>query len=101
MRIGLVRHFKVKQDMPEQLWVSPSELQAWLDAYDQAEVEIKETDLGGIEWKVCYTSTMPRAVTTAQSIYKGQNAITFTDRLVEVTEPVNLPPWQAYASNLA
>ncbi len=71
MRIGIVRHFKVKLAYPEQRLVSAAEVNEWFDRYDRAEVEMQEAELGGLHWEVCYTSDMPRAVRTAKSIYHG------------------------------
>lgn len=70
MKVGLVRHFKVKMGMPKGL-VGPDEFVKWFDAYDAAEVEIGEVDLGGVEWKRCYASDLPRALQTAETIYPG------------------------------
>ncbi|MDF2963541.1 MAG: hypothetical protein K0S39_5276, partial [Paenibacillus sp.] len=41
------------------------------DEYDVFEVEVGETDLCGLDWKRCYASHLSRAVTTAETIYKG------------------------------
>jgi broad specificity phosphatase PhoE len=71
MKIGLVRHFKVKQQFPEKVFISTKEINQWLDDYDKADIEIAEVDLCGIDWKICYSSDLPRAVKTAESIYNG------------------------------
>lgn len=70
MKIGLVRHFRVKKDFPTKL-VTPSEVTQWLDEYEHTDVEIATTDLGGIDWKRCFASDLPRAAKTAETIYDG------------------------------
>lgn len=86
MKIGLVRHFKVKQGLPEKRWLTARELTEWFQQYDESDVEYQETDLGGIEWSRCFASDMPRAVKTAKSIYGGE--ITLMSELREVPHPV-------------
>jgi broad specificity phosphatase PhoE len=71
MKIGLVRHFKVLQKFPEKAFISTEELNQWLTEYDKADVEIASVDLFGIDWQKCYSSDLPRAVKTAESIYFG------------------------------
>lgn len=72
MRIGLVRHFKVKQAYPGKFLLTKSEVIKWFDGYESAEVESKEVDLYGINWKHCYASPLNRAVKTAGRIYDGE-----------------------------
>ncbi|OXS68937.1 phosphoglycerate mutase [Priestia filamentosa] len=71
MKIGLVRHFKVNHPYPTKR-VKRSELQKWLKGYDEADIEKKDIDLLGIEWTSCFVSDLPRALTTAKSIYNGE-----------------------------
>ncbi|QRG70258.1 histidine phosphatase family protein [Brevibacillus choshinensis] len=85
MKIGLVRHFKVKQEFPKGV-LSGRELREWFEAYDLAEIEKGETDLHNIEWDHCFASEMPRAMQTAQNIFKGP--IRMMAELVEVPAPV-------------
>lgn len=68
MKVGLVRHFKVRQAYPRGR-VSAREVEQWFRKYDEADIEEGQTDLGGIAWHRCYSSDMPRAVRTAESIY--------------------------------
>lgn len=82
MKIGLVRHFKVKNSVPEKTWVNPAELSKWFEDYDLSDIEIGETDLQSIEWEKCYTSDMSRAEKTAYAIYQGN--IIISDKLREV-----------------
>ncbi|UOE59021.1 histidine phosphatase family protein [Priestia filamentosa] len=71
MKIGLVRHFKVNHPYPTKR-VERIELQQWLKGYDEADIEKKDIDLLGIEWTCCFVSDLPRALTTAKSIYNGE-----------------------------
>jgi len=71
MKIGLVRHFKVKQPFPTGMRISAEDIAEWFRTYDEAEVEEGSTDLGGVEWKACYASDLPRAIYTAEKIYGG------------------------------
>ncbi len=68
MKVGLVRHFKVKQAYPSGR-VSAREVEQWFRKYDEADIEEGQADLGGIEWSRCYSSDMTRAVRTAEIIY--------------------------------
>lgn len=68
MKVGLVRHFKVKQAYPSGR-VSARDVEQWFREYDEADIEEGQTDLGGIEWSRCYSSDMARAVRTAEIIY--------------------------------
>lgn len=80
MKIGLVRHFKVKADYPESL--SSREYVDWLKLYDRLDVKEIEVDLREIDWNKCYSSSLPRAYKTARTIYDGE--ITRSDKIVEV-----------------
>ncbi|MFC3885142.1 histidine phosphatase family protein [Bacillus songklensis] len=71
MKIGLVRHFKVKRGYPEKRFVTQKELFQWLDEYEASDIEVGETSLGSIEWKRCFASDLPRAAKTAETIYDG------------------------------
>ncbi|MFC7440427.1 histidine phosphatase family protein [Laceyella putida] len=72
MKIGLVRHFKVKKGYPENTWVTQKELIKWLEEYDVADIEEGEVDLKGVAWKRCFASDLPRAEKTARKIYDGK-----------------------------
>ncbi|MFC5403227.1 histidine phosphatase family protein [Cohnella soli] len=71
MKIGLVRHFKVKQAYPFGRSLSACEVDQWFRDYDEADIEEGSTDLGGIEWDCCYASDLPRAIRTAEKIHVG------------------------------
>jgi broad specificity phosphatase PhoE len=72
MKIGLVRHFKVNHAFPEKWFLSKAEIEAWFEGYASAEVIPSETDLGGVEWQKCFSSSLSRALDTAKYIYKGE-----------------------------
>jgi broad specificity phosphatase PhoE len=84
MRIGLVRHYKVKHGFPRG-FLSPDELMTWFRDYDESDVEMTGTDLQGINWSRCYVSSMDRAVKTARHLYEGP--IEITESLREVSYP--------------
>ncbi|MCX7711428.1 MAG: histidine phosphatase family protein [Clostridia bacterium] len=71
MKVGLVRHFRVLKDLPDKKWVTSREIAQWFEEYDTADIEIGEVDLFGVDWQQCYSSDLPRAVGTAQTIYQG------------------------------
>lgn len=81
MKIGLVRHFKVKRGYPNKV-VSSDDLMKWLDEYEASEVEECEIDVGGIEWKKCYSSDLTRAKITAEKAFSGN--IIYLEELREV-----------------
>jgi broad specificity phosphatase PhoE len=72
MKIGLVRHFKVDIAYPEKGLLNKAEIEAWFAAYASADVQYGSIDLGGVEWKKCFSSSMLRAYHTAKHIYKGE-----------------------------
>ncbi|MFC2136383.1 histidine phosphatase family protein [Bacteroidota bacterium] len=82
MTIGLVRHFKVDIEISKRFY-TPAQFNAKMDEYDASPVIPQEVNLNGIDWEVCYSSTIPRAQTTAAAIYKGETIK--TDLLKEVT----------------
>lgn len=81
MKIGLVRHFKVKHKFPERMLLTAAEVLQWLEAYEAAEVAPKTVDLCGVEWKRCISSPLHRAAKTANTIFAGE--ITQSDDLKE------------------
>ena len=79
MKIGLVRHFKVNHPFPGRSWLPKSDVIKWFEEYDNTEdIQYKDVDLHGADWKRCYSSKMIRAVNTASHIYRGE--------IVKVTE---------------
>lgn len=73
MKIGLVRHFKVKHPFPKKTLLSKSEVINWFNEYDNnINIEYKKVDLLQINWERCYSSPMIRALKTASHIYPGE-----------------------------
>lgn len=70
MRIGLLRHFPVEQAFPSG-WRTSAELQEWQRTYDLAPTRVGEFDLGGVAWRVCLASDLPRARITAATVFPG------------------------------
>lgn len=70
MKIGIVRHFKVDIKMPRV--ASSEEYSMLVKKYSQSPVIKNEVDLKNIKWGKCYSSTMTRAITTAEAIFKGE-----------------------------
>jgi broad specificity phosphatase PhoE len=81
VKVGLVRHFKVKRGYPNKI-VSGEELLQWMMEYDASDVEENEIDLCNVEWKGCYSSTLPRAKVTAKTTFNGD--IVYLEELREV-----------------
>lgn len=70
MKIGIVRHFKVDIKIPR--LANSEEYYKIVKKYSEAPVIENKVDLKGIEWTKCYSSTMQRAITTAEAIFKGE-----------------------------
>jgi broad specificity phosphatase PhoE len=81
MKIGLVRHFKVNFP-PQKMLMNSEDFKRSMEDYDSSPVETKKINLNPDEWDICYSSTMPRAITTAKAIYQGE--IIITDDIREV-----------------
>lgn len=79
MRIGLVRHFKV--DLYRKVFMTSKEYNEHMRNYDLSPVIANELVVDE-KWDKCYCSSMPRAMTTAKTIYHGE--IVITDKLVEI-----------------
>lgn len=96
MRIGLLRHFPVTESLPAG-WKTAAELLAWRDRYELAHTPVGQFDLGGIEWKACICSDLPRACITAGAVFPGE--IERTELLREAqfaalpTGTLRLPIW--------
>ena len=71
MRIGLLRHFPVAQNLPRG-WKTAADLQSWRERYDMAETSVGPFDLGGIAWQTCISSDLPRASITAATVFCGE-----------------------------
>ncbi|MBL9128700.1 MAG: histidine phosphatase family protein [Verrucomicrobiales bacterium] len=70
VHVGLVRHFPVRQNFPTG-WRTTQELAEWYRSYDLAETHPIPCDLGGIAWRVCLCSDLPRARVTAEALFRG------------------------------
>lgn len=79
MRIGLVRHFRV--DIKRKRFMTAKEYDEHTYNYDLAPVLSNELVVDEY-WDRCYCSSLPRAITTAKTIYHGE--IIITDKLVEI-----------------
>ena len=72
MKVGLVRHFRVRKPFPSGTLGTQAELMRWFDEFDVADVEYGKVEMAGIQWDSCYSSDLPRAVKTAETIYQGE-----------------------------
>ena len=84
MKIGLLRHFKV--NCPHQKMMTSEEFREWSNRYEHSNIIKNQVDMHGISWDICYSSDIPRAVTTAKEVYNGN--IHFDKLLREV---INAP----------
>ncbi len=81
MKVGLVRHFKVKRGYPNKI-ITSDELMKWVDEYDASDVVENEIDLGDIDWNKCYSSDLSRAAKTAKKAFNGE--IVYLEELREI-----------------
>lgn len=82
MKIGLVRHFKVRHTYPKTFLVGYAELLKWFEHYNAADIEYRDVRPGGVTWEKCYSSSLPRALKTAECLFSGD--IIRRDDLVEL-----------------
>ncbi|MCB9208001.1 MAG: histidine phosphatase family protein [Ignavibacteriales bacterium] len=80
MKLGLIRHFKVIQN--EKTFLSSREFANAMNKYDSSPVKKNGLQINTNDWEICYCSSLPRAVTTAETIYDGE--IIKTDLIKEV-----------------
>ena len=80
MKLGLVRHFKVITN--ENTFLTSKEFAKAMENYDVAPVEPNGLKINPDDWDICYCSTLPRAVTTAEKVYDDK--IIKSDLLIEV-----------------
>ena len=70
MKIGLVRHYAVKQPFLKGL-AKQSEVLDWFKEYDNSrDLDIVPVEITG-DWEVCYSSMLPRAIITAEILYNN------------------------------
>ena len=95
MNIGLIRHFKV--DLHKKKFMTSKEFKEWEENYNKSDVIRKDVELMGIKWDKCYSSTLIRAMITAQHVYKDN--IVHNDLIREtIIDPIfhidiKLPYW--------
>ena len=70
MKIGLIRHFKVNYH--KKLFMTSKQFKQWEENYNTSEVIKNDVELMGIKWDKCYSSTLIRAIITAQNVYKDE-----------------------------
>lgn len=87
MKLGLVRHYKVITN--GKYILTSKEFEQVMFNYDVAPVRKNGLKINSDDWDICYCSTLPRAITTAESIYDKE--IIKTDLLVEV--PIRSFAW--------
>jgi len=75
MKIGLIRHFKVKKAFPKKFLIGFSELKKWFDEYELAEIEFQRLDSEKTKWDICYCSPTQRTIKTATSLYDNKPII--------------------------
>jgi broad specificity phosphatase PhoE len=96
MRIGLVRHFPVKQPIISG-WKTAAEIHAWRQHYDASPAVIGQCDIGSCNWAECLSSDLERTVSTAKAIYSGEFQRTPLLREPELaqfsTGSLRLPMW--------
>jgi len=81
MKLGLVRHFKVNPP-DKKKYLSSEEFKKAMEIYDTAPIIPNKVNLKSDDWDICYCSSLPRAVTTAETIFNKK--IIKTDLIVEV-----------------
>lgn len=80
MNIGLVRHFKV--DCNAQTFMTSDDFEKWALEYDNSDTIENKFETQNIKWDKCFSSDLPRAIKTSETIFKG--AIIKTQLLREV-----------------
>lgn len=93
MKIGLIRHFKVKKELPKKLFISQNELLKWFEEYDYCDVEYGSVELGKTHWTSCFSSDLSRAVRTAETIY--------TEDIVKMKELRELKAYPVFKRNVS
>ncbi|MDP4146706.1 MAG: histidine phosphatase family protein [Bacillota bacterium] len=70
MYIGLVRHFKV--DCDAQVFMTSNDFEKWMVKYDVSGVIENKFETQNIKWDKCFSSDLPRAIKTSETIFKGE-----------------------------
>ena len=70
MYIGLVRHFKV--DCNAQAFMTSDDFEKWVMEYDNSDVIENKFETKNIKWDKCFSSDLPRAIKTSETIFNGE-----------------------------
>jgi broad specificity phosphatase PhoE len=70
MYIGVVRHFRV--DCNAQAFMTSDDFEKWVVEYDNSAVIENKFETENIKWNKCFSSDLPRAIKTSESIFKGE-----------------------------
>lgn len=70
MYIRLVRHFKV--DCNTQAFMTSYDFEKWVAEYDISEIIENKFETEEITWNKCFSSDLPRAIKTSETIFKGE-----------------------------
>lgn len=70
MYIGLVRHFKV--DCNAQAFMTSDDFEKWVIEYDNSHIIENEFETKNIKWDKCFSSDLPRAIKTSETIFQGE-----------------------------
>lgn len=70
MYIGLVRHFKV--DCNAQAFMTSDDFEKWVIEYDNSDIIENKCKTENIKWDKCFSSDLPRAIKTSETIFKGE-----------------------------
>ena len=89
MKIGLVRHFKVKCK-PKQKWLYLRQFYEWIEAYDNSEILYPNNFGYNDSWDICFSSDLRRAKLTAEFIFDGLIIKTKDLREVDIIELKNI-----------
>jgi len=89
MKIGIIRHFKVKQET-KQKWMNSNQFIKWIETYNNSEI-IPSKKINKLDnWDICYSSDLKRAELTAKLLYNGIIVITKDLREIELRNFMNL-----------
>jgi len=80
MKFGLLRHAKVL--FAKHLFSTGNSYNDFIEDYEHAEVENLNFKIPIQEFPICFVSSLPRAIKTAEMVYEG--SFTITDELREV-----------------
>lgn len=70
MYIGLVRHFKVNCNA--KAFMTSDDFEKWVIEYDNSDIIENKFEMENIKWDKCFSSDLPRAIKTSETIFKGE-----------------------------